>query len=446
MSDTNVTTRTQTLPVGRFGFVHIGRRSRWTKAMPFNRTSSFVAVGLLLCLLATPTLGQGPLGFQIFAPADVSTYGGEQEPNEGYFFQYDLLYWSISAPEISQIGAPGTRNVYYGPRDTAETNMRVQSNTLDTSSFDSQFSVGNRIEFGRMEDRNGWLVGIFQQRDQTQNFTANSAAMVLRDPGSNGVPLIGETMLIGNVNNVSPYTPPDFQQLPVIFNDVYVENAVDTWGVEANYLHRFLTCHTGGTFEMFLGARYFEFNDNFRVRTGDTTPIGNVPSFLGGSSWDTSAQNHIVGPQIGLRWFKKRGRWTFSTEGRFVAGLNCQNIHQDVNLGPNLNPGVNSNGVYTPFEPKTMSPSVTTESAYAREFTPMIELRLEGRYQITRAISFHAGWTGLWMDNIARGSSVNIYSVPIPPAEGFNPTTIDMSKNGGNLLLTGLTLGFDINR
>ncbi len=39
--------------------------------MPFNRTSSYVAIGLLLCLLATPSLGQGPLGFQIFAPADV---------------------------------------------------------------------------------------------------------------------------------------------------------------------------------------------------------------------------------------------------------------------------------------------------------------------------------------------------------------------------------------
>ena len=38
------------------------------------------------------------------------------EPNEGYFFQFDVLYWSISAPKTTPIGSPGvTRTVYYGP-------------------------------------------------------------------------------------------------------------------------------------------------------------------------------------------------------------------------------------------------------------------------------------------------------------------------------------------
>ena len=59
----------------------------------------------------------------------------------------------------------------------------------------------------------------------------------------------------------------------------------------------------------------------------------------------------MVGPQIGLRWFKKQGRWMFTTEGRFLAGMNCQNISQQVDIGPNLNPGVNPDGTYTPFQP-----------------------------------------------------------------------------------------------
>jgi len=33
-------------------------------------------------------------------------------------------------------------------------------------------------------------------------------------------------------------------------------------------------------------------------------------------------------------------------------------------------------------------------------------------YQITRAISFHAGWTGLWLDGIARGDAVIDYYSP----------------------------------
>ena len=107
-------------------------------------------------------------------------------------------------------------------------------------------------------------------------------------------------------------------------------------------------------------------------------------------------------------------------------------------MGPNLNPGVNANGTYTPFEPTVMAHTTATHVEYARELSPAVELRVEGRYQITRAISFHAGWTGMWMDGIARASSMVDYTVP---AMG-----IDMSDNRQSLFVNGLTLGFDVNR
>ena len=126
--------------------------------MPLKNTSTYVAVGLLLLLLATPGLGQGPQGLQIFAPADVSTYGGDQPPNQGYFFSFDGLYWSISPPHVHFIGFSDTRNVNTGPNLT---DVRTEYNTLDTSALTGQFSAGNRIEFGRVEDQNGWFVSIF---------------------------------------------------------------------------------------------------------------------------------------------------------------------------------------------------------------------------------------------------------------------------------------------
>ena len=64
----------------------------------------------------------------------------------------------------------------------------------------------------------------------------------------------------------------------------------------------------------------------------------------------------------------------------------------------------------TAYTPTAMGPTWATHDAYARVFTPLVELRLEGRYQITRAISFHAGWTGFWMDNIARANAVINYT------------------------------------
>jgi hypothetical protein len=142
----------------------------------------------------------------------------------------------------------------------------------------------------------------------------------------------------------------------------------------------------------------------------------------------------------------------FSTEGRFMAGLNCQNVHQQVSIGPNLQPGgVEGNGISGGNGPRTgsatgsgiynpmaMAPASGAYDAYARVFTPLIELRVEGRYQITRSLSFHAGWTGFWMDNIARANALIDYSLP---AMGIN-----MADNKQNLFMNGLTIGFDINR
>jgi hypothetical protein len=437
--------------------------------MPLHRTIPFVAIGLLSCLLATPSFGQGPLGVQLFAPADVSTYGGGQEPNEGYFFQFDGLYWSISPPEIHPIGFPSTRKVYYSP---LESDTRIEKNTWDTSLIGSQFGPGNRIEFGRVEDRNGWFVSIFQLRDQDQAVLLSGGSIVFNDPafGPNG-----ERLLQGNVNGDAatspPYNPANFKDLPVVFRNVLLENAVKTWGVEVNYLHRFLTRHEGGTFELFLGPRYFEFNDRFTVQTsadpnaqsqpyvvgntdtGITTQGAGVPSFLGGSSWNTEANNHIVGGQVGLRWFVKRGRWTFSSEGRFMAGLNCQNIEQDVDMGPNLSPGpktvvhvqpLPTGAVYTydysyaPFQPRVMTHTTATHVEYAREFSPLYELRVEARYQLTRCIQLHAGWTGTWIEGLAQASSMINYTVP---AMGIN-----MENNREGVFMNGLTLGFDVNR
>jgi hypothetical protein len=324
---------------------------------------------------------------------------------------------------------------------------------LNTGDLKDHFSIGNRFEFGQVEDRNGWTVGIFQVRNQGDNLVYPQADVVFNDPpqGSRGT-----TLLEGSV----PLNPAGFpadghvdvRKLPVVLYNVEMITQTKTWGVEANYLHRFMTGHGGGTFEMFGGARYLEINDYFGIHAGDDPGNLVVPSFLADSSWYTSADNHVVGPQVGLRWFKKQGRWTFSTEGRFMAGLNCQNVHQTVSLGPNLTPGgiegnmsdsgneshsgsATGSGIYKPV---AMAPQSAANDAYARVFTPLIELRVEGRYQITRSLSFHAGWTGFWMDNIARANALIDYSLP---AMGIN-----MADNKQNLFMNGLTIGFDINR
>ena len=397
--------------------------------MPLNRTIPCVAIGLLISSFwVRPSFGQdsveSPLA-PLFGPADVSTYGGDPQPNEGYFVQFDALYWSISAPSIKTIGLNTSRNVFYGnqpPGAGQNVVERSETSTLDTSGFREEFTVGQRIELGRMENGNGFMVGIYQQRDQDQEIYHDSASIVFNDPNN---------QLKGWVLN-TPLGAAIILPLPVDLQNVDVRNTIDTWGVEVNYIHRFETSHFGSTLELFLGARYYEFNDNFDVYcgSGSVTPTG-WANYMAGSYWETSVENHIVGPQVGVRWRKTRGRWTFNTEGRFVAGYNNQIFYQRAGIGESIQTGAL-------YNPSDAAASVSTHSANENAFSPMTELRAEIEYKITSAISLRAGWTGMWVGNVARASNTVEYNWPT--------MGIDTSNCNENVFVTGVTAGVQINR
>jgi hypothetical protein len=413
--------------------------------MPFNRTSSRVAIGLLAILLAAPCLGQGPEGMQLFEHADCSTMGGDIAPNEGWFLQFDALYWTVSQPNVTQVGFPNlTRQVFFGPvtDDGIVSDEGTQRNTLDTSPFHDQFSIGARYEFGRIEDRNGWFMSIYQIRDQEQDFTVSKADIVFQDDpaGPLGLPHLA------GVPQGQIFT--ELLPLPVTIYNISMNHTINTWGVEAMYLHRFRTCHEGSTFELFAGPRYLEFNDRFDF-IGGVSLDPNAHDFLSGSTWTSRAENHIIGGELGGRWFKKQGRWTLSTEGRFLAAMNQQNIHQQVNFGPNLlNNSSPFRRIPNPpefgnlYQPWILSPTESTYEDSPQVFTPGVELRLEARYQVTRYLSFHAGWTGLWLGGIARGDSTIDYTLHTDN-QVFG---IDTTRNRENVLMNGLTMGFDFNR
>jgi hypothetical protein len=91
-----------------------------------------------------------------------------------------------------------------------------------------------------------------------------------------------------------------------------------------------------------------------------------------------------------------------------------------------------------------MSHVTATYLDYERVWSPAFELRLEAKYQVTRAIEFKAGWTGFWIDNIARANAIIDYKVGTPAGE--QPLGIDSSGNRQGLFVNGLTMGFTVNR
>jgi hypothetical protein len=431
--------------------------------MALNCRKTWLAGWLLVLLTAAPAWSQGLEDAQFFAPAAMDEFGGGPRPNEGIFASIDYLKWTIQAPQKTTIGFQGgSREVYYD-----KDRKTIQTNTIDNGGFSADWTDGQRIEFGDVSGHHGWLFSGFRLHTQEQRDMFSSVNMVFQDlefgdPAQRH--LYGYvTNFWGYLNNTTPAYDPDFvlHDLPLSFDTVELRNRVETWGVEWNYLYRCHPTHNGGIFEFFLGARYLEFNETFDVDARghrfDYDAFGTVigpRSILADSFWSMKADNHIVGPQIGARFFKTTGRWTLSTEGRFLAGTNFQNLHQRGTLGSKLSDPWGSDDSrnisyrwlaqgppWDPYIPVVTNPTSFNHTDHEREFAPAFELRLEAKYQLTRAISTRFGWDVFWVDGIARSSDLINYTLAENQVFG-----IAKENNRQSVLMQGFHVGLELNR
>ena len=90
------------------------------------------------------------------------------------------------------------------------------------------------------------------------------------------------------------------------------------------------------------------------------------------------------------------------------------------------------------FEPLLMGPTYFNSIRHIDEWSPVAELRAELRFQVTRSVSLRAGWTGTWVDGIARPSNMVNYEVAYMGING--------NGNRQDVFINGLTLGIDVNR
>src|SRR5262249_60998237 len=131
------------------------------------------AVLVVVCLTVTPTDATptlcpfGPSNVRydldLFAPPDLSTYANWPRPHEGFFFQYDRLYWAISGPERQPIGQPGSGVGFM--TDTGNNNflptanppfdaqnprfiLQNYSSSVDNGFIQADQTWGNRYELG----------------------------------------------------------------------------------------------------------------------------------------------------------------------------------------------------------------------------------------------------------------------------------------------------------
>ncbi len=459
-----------------------------------HRTHPSLLVGLLVLLVAVPAVGSDLRDLQLWAPAEVGPYGNGPQPPEGFFFTFDQMFWYMTRPATQVIGQPGaTREVYYLPSNAVVPVQTIQGNSHDTGLLGAPGMSGSqRFEIGRIVDRWGWFVSAYSLHAQSQQAIMDDASVVFEDPEGgldNRRYLQGYYLLSSSPVAVTP----TMFNLPVYFDKLVVSNRTKMWNVELNALLRTKQMHAGGFFEFFAGARYMEINDQFtvegcsardlnpgvrgvktagtdwaiavpphRTASGDDDDddddsgnlydaygyrinsrgerLGFATGALGDSLWDTQADNHVIGPQIGMRWFRQHGRWRLSSEGRFFAGINNQSITQSGYLGSEGNGSILITG-----KPAGVDPLGFSHRASEVEFSPAFEVRLDLHYQVTRAVSLKAGWTGFWIDSIARGSALIDYTT-IDPLDAYSTMGIDMTNNKQSVFAHGFNIGVEVNR
>lgn len=456
-SDTTVTTEAYRLSMlERMCLYDPRAQTEDNETMSLTRTQSSLAAWILVLLTAAPVFAAHPVGvddMQPFAPADLSMYGGGYRANEGFFFSFDVMNWWIEKPDVSLIGDPTTRDVVISasrfidhdgdegidlngdgvidandnptPRVAVDEVRSAEFSTHDTGPYRAQETPGQRYDFGYVEGHHGLLCSIYQLGEQNQSFMASDAHVVFQDSPFGVRP---DFHLQGFIDSNLEVV----DNLPVRFDYLEASYQVRTWGAEMNYLRRMHPFHHGGILEIFFGARYLQFDDSFFVEGTEIIPVdGDPASGLGDSAWYTEAENRIVGPQVGFRWYRKCNRWTWSTEGRAFAGFNSQGVTQWGILGSNLDP--ENAGL---FQIRNMAPTSFNHARNFNEFSPAAELRIDLKYQATRSITLGAGWTAIWMENIARSPGMIDYAIAqdsVMGITGYNTQSVYMHGVSGRI-------------
>jgi hypothetical protein len=425
----------------------------------------------LAFLTVVPAVGQQMQLAEPFAPADMSRYGGGYRANEGFFLSFDALMWWPSKPDPGLIGDDSTRRVVITPQNPDidgdgfvdvgfEPSKVIESSTVRTGVLDTEAVSGQRYDFGFIDGHHGWLCSILDLQEQTQTIRGVDAHVVFEDspfgvdprfhlqgPIWASDPLLEDT----HDNVVNGLWIDDLQ---VKFDDIEARYELDMWGTELNYMYRMHPFHHGGIMELFLGARYMEIDDRFTVEAreypfageeDEPDPPENIPFGLGDSWWDQRVENHVFGPQIGMRWYRKTSRWTWSTEARFFSGFNRQNLKQHGELGTELSPREVIDFALDGEEEaimkiSNMSPSYFTHDRHFHEWSPAAELRIDAKYQLTDALSVGAGWTFFWIDGIARAPNMIDYALGQDSVMGIT------DQNHEDILTHGVSARIELNR
>ena len=361
---------------------------------------------------------------------------GELDRNEGFFFSYERVSWSVMSPPRYDVGDPS-------PGLQIQSSVLVTtpavpgavpgvSNSVDVARPDSEWGWGNRWEFGYVWDNAGWdvsVLGTFRSVDTktygventsltSQGFTG-SVAVLFDIPDANllrGFPF----------DALNPRLTEDSVLFVPSFDTMRVDNLTKMDGIEVMRLKRrndFFAKES--TVDFLYGARVLRVDNRLQV-------LG-TGGFLGDSDWLSQVKNTLVGPQVGFRWAKRKGRWSLQSEGRFMAAMNIRDAELEGTMASLAQPARPNNSLY-------LNPTSFAKYDSDLEFSPVAEARIEAIYHLTKKVSFTLGYTATYASNIGYGSNMVDYTLPELTLRSLD----DLETQ--HFFANGVNFGFEINR
>ena len=221
-------------------------------------------------------------------------------------------------------------------------------------------------------------------------------------------------------------------------------NYIRMSGASLEYIYRTEATHSGGVWEWSVGAKYVQLREVYQIDATKGShrrkPHGS-PQLSDETTLFDLAYNRIIGSEIALSWTLRSDRWTWMMRGGFTPGVDFQSVRQNGEIGSKLS----DVGPFAPprsFGPIAMQATSFDNVIHPTTFCPIVDLRVDLKYNFTRNIAANVGWAGVWMDDIARPSDMNDYTLHSDgTVMGLLP-----GQNKQQIWMTGIQAGVEINR
>ncbi len=392
-----------------------------------------------------------------FSIWDGSLYDRKPYAPQGFAFRYSRINWLILQGPDRTIGNDNvTRFSFDGLMDFPI----EEYNTANTADWEANLHGGDMLEFVYMDEHCGWSIRTTKPWGHRQEHESSDVHMKWADPlgvlpnrfidaNQDGFDDDLDGDLIFGRDGADTDIPPDFEPdvpapvdfddaigFPIVFDVFRTYYRTKTWTVDINNIYRFSRLHYGGWLEGMVGVRYFNFEETFGI-DGRLDPQNSRRFVLASraalvdTKIDTEAENNVLAPQLGFRWFRKDRRITNEVSGRGGVGFNWQSVHQSYVLASRHNG--RTNGLVTGF-----TGSGGDNTFHATELCAFAEGNYTLTYQLTSKFSLHAGGNVFAIDGIARPTNMVDYTLPRVGILGDNARD--------HVVMYGFQFGFDYNR